>query len=410
MRAGARIDADFVFRILPKRPFVSWNPRHGVHRVARDEAIGAPYVVLQSETHVNWLTLDIDRPVDVAEFLDAVDLLGLPAPAFLVRNETGGKSAGRLHATWCLATPVQIGPSGRARPQAYFRRVRMALAAALGGDPGFTNLLTKNPLGSGTNEKPTRTYWTGGRAIDLREIGDRLDLSSHRAAVSGVGEIDTAGLGRNCGLFARLRARAYRRVDAFRASGDRSGFELDLAAAATGENAAFDRSLPPKEVDGIVRSVAKWTWLHYRGSRKGTDGPSGASGASVDGRRQAGARRLVARRGAFLTEVQRRARRGESLAIDDLSRATGIPRRTAQRYLRVFQAMRKTQKTSSNSYVNDMNSQDNVSAPRSFPSGSAPDFLAGPLAGSERNFEPSAGTDPPDRSNNSHSRSRKPSG
>lgn len=323
VRRGTAVDAGFVYRLLPVEPSVAHVLRHGSAPVPRAEAVDAPYINLNSETHVNWLTVDIDRATTVDELLDAIELLGLPYPAFAVRNEPG-KNEGRLHATWCLATPVQRGPRAAARPLAYFARIRRALGRALGADPGFTNTLVKNPLARGTNEKPTRTHWLGGRPVDLHEIADRLDLAEPARRRRA-----DRGRGRNSNVFSRASGHAYDIVAEFRRGAGRHAFETEMRAHCEMLNAGFARPMGLREVHGIARSIARWTWDNYRRPRAGT---------SADGRRRQGARRVVARRAGVLALAFERIRTGRTAEAASLAAETGVPLRTVQRYLRILRA------------------------------------------------------------------------
>lgn len=358
VRRGLPVDADSLFRLLPRRPTVAHELRDGCWQADRREACGAPYIVLNTATHVNWLTVDIDRETTIDALLDLVDELGLPLPAFLVQNGTPRDDRkpviGRMHVTWLLATPVQRGERGRSRPQAFARRILRALTRALGGDPGFTNTLVKNPLAGGTNAKPTRTAWIGGRAVDLFELADRLDLSDAPARRAA-----ERGLGRNVTLFDAARAYAYAIVDDMREMARKSAFAAAVQAHATGLNLETVRPLGPREVRTIVESVVDWTWLHYRGRRK-------KAGTTADGRRHAGKRRLVGRRDGVLALVLRKTRLGEAFTAETLASETGIPLRTVQRYMALFRRLLDRAA---------------APAPRILPSGSAGALLPG--AGAE---------------------------
>ena len=73
----------------------------------------------------------------------------------------------------------------------------------------------------------------------------------------------TLGAGRNCTVFDELRLIAYREVRAFKRTGSLDTFRSRLERVAIGINMQFPVALPPAEVRGITRSVAKWTWQHF---------------------------------------------------------------------------------------------------------------------------------------------------
>ncbi|MDW8186397.1 MAG: primase C-terminal domain-containing protein, partial [Anaerolineae bacterium] len=113
--------------------------------------------------------------------------------------------------------------------------------------------------------------------------------------------------------------------------------------------------LPPNEVGWTARSVARWTWTHYRGGRiyitPSTGNPDRShlsramreaipplsAQARQEAHRRGGATRGQARRAeaeAKLVEALRRLQaRGERVTASALAREAGVHRHTARRWL-----------------------------------------------------------------------------
>jgi hypothetical protein len=243
------------------------------------------------------------------------------------------------------------------------REVDALLRAYFGADPAYNGLLGRNPLAH-------PHLIGGGKLWDLPSLLEELrDLTPRRRALA---YLDTATYGRNCALFDRVRAFAYGVVAMYR--GKPNGFELFRQAVAH-EAHRLNRELfrdhpqgplPPNEVGWVVKSVAKWTFYHYRGTRiwpvSGTGRPDRSRlspaaralveplrGEEVEEARRRGRNASRPKRVANLEAVNRKRRgeaekalvealkrlqaRGEAITAKALAREAGVHPTTASRWL-----------------------------------------------------------------------------
>lgn len=132
--------------------------------------------------------------------------------------------------------------------------IQEALRQKLGGDPGYTGLMAKNPL---------HTHWRvivhPSAVYDLATLSEWVDLD-HRPAKPLKGE--EKGLGRNCALFDRLRHWAYRWIATYKdtASADEWGRAVFAQARKSND---FNTPLHESELRAIAKSTAKWCWNRF---------------------------------------------------------------------------------------------------------------------------------------------------
>lgn len=194
---------------------------------------------------INHLVFDIDRPGAVLAWDDA----NCPPPTWVAINPENEHA----HYGYSLASPVQFNPDSSRRPQRYLAAIEEALGTKLGADRGYAGNLTKNPLNA---------YWPtvcfSDMAYEMDGLASHLDLNStvldlRRTAPDW-------GLGRNCILFDRLRHIAYAERRKPQGWFSYEFFEDYLEGRAMCFNLDFLKPLGHREVHGIAKSVAKWTW------------------------------------------------------------------------------------------------------------------------------------------------------
>jgi hypothetical protein len=160
----------------------------------------------------------------------------------------------------------------------YLAAIENAYRVALGADPAYGGLLTKNPL-----SPHWRTCWGKYGVYGLHELADYVDLDRHKPK-RGV-NVEDSGLGRNVALFDHVRHYAYRNLRHF--IGTSSAFaywQRVVHGEAMSRNGDFPVPLPTAEVWHVAKSIANWTWTKFdvqasdqrwrerqskRGSRKG---------------------------------------------------------------------------------------------------------------------------------------------
>lgn len=196
---------------------------------------------------INYLVFDLDKPDSALAWEDE----NCPPPNIVTINPDNGH-AHYLHA---LSTPVHFNAKSSRKAQRYLRAIQEALGEKLGADPGYSGNLTKNPL---------NPHWPSfcfqDVAYDLDTLACHLDLD--HASMDLRRKVAPVGLGRNCTLFDGLRFFAYRerrRPEGWLAY---DFFRSVIEWRGLGLNMEFPTPLPTREVQGIAKSIAKWTWVN----------------------------------------------------------------------------------------------------------------------------------------------------
>jgi DNA-directed RNA polymerase specialized sigma24 family protein len=233
---------------LPRRPYCSDDLSTGLRIRSLKQALTKPYIQLNPPHLRVWMLFDVDRPG--AAF--AWEQANLPPPSWAAINRENAHA----HLSWGLATPVLVdGQNMRLEPLRYLCAVEAAFRARLDADPGFSGLITKNPL------HPMWLLLRGPRIdYELWQLADWVDLPRHLPKRKP----EEVGLGRNVTLFEWLRHYAYRQVRHYRT--DVRNFVLwqaHLNAKALERNGDFQYPLDSREVWYIVKSVSKWVWRRF---------------------------------------------------------------------------------------------------------------------------------------------------
>ena len=234
---------------LPYRPYCGNVLADGIAQRPRAVAVGFSHVQYNREAVKRYLLFDIDH----ADAYYAYGRAGLPAPNLAMVNPRNGHG----HYAYELAAPVTLYERSRLAPQGLLRIVERAYCDALQADVRYAAFLAKTAFHSDWETVAHREPY------DLRELAARVDLD---AAVRKVrrGEPEM-GVGRNCTIFDQLRKIAYSEVRRFNGNAALSDFHVRLTdiAIELNMNPEFVAPLHRKEVAGIARSVAKWTWRRF---------------------------------------------------------------------------------------------------------------------------------------------------
>ena len=344
---------------LPRYPYATDDPRQGMRPRRKERALEHVYIQVGRYPHAIFrIVLDLDEPT----WWDAMDRI---PPTLTIPNP---QAPWKAHIVYELDPPVWLSSpeahEGQGNPFALVREVDALLRAYFGADPAYNGLLGRNPL--------VHPHLIGGGKLwDLPSLLEELrDLTPRRRAQA---YLDTATYGRNCTLFDHVRAFAYGVVAMYR--GKPNGFELFRQAVAH-EAHRLNRELfrghpqgplPPNEVGWVVKSVAKWTFYRYRGTRvwpvSGTGRPDRSRlspaaralveplrGEEVEEARRRGRNASRPKRVANLEAANRKRRsraeeallealrrlqmRGERVTPTALAREAGVHRNTASRWLK----------------------------------------------------------------------------
>ena len=173
------------------------------HIVGRFDAETAwetfPKLELQPPHAFVAIVLDCDTPSDS----------GWPggkpsiAPSWLVVNTRPGtpeRRPGGLHAVYSIETPVARLNAAHTLPLAYLAHVADRLSHHLGADPGYTGLITRNPINPGPE---CFTHWGRMFPYTLSELDKRLPKGKPPSRRQ-------TGIGRNCDLFKSMVSEVFR--------------------------------------------------------------------------------------------------------------------------------------------------------------------------------------------------------
>ena len=131
--------------------------------------------------------------------------------------------------------------------------IEQGFISALNSDPNYVGLITKNP----TSQK-WHVFGVLNHAYELDELAEWVGVNQPYKSPKKASECSS--LGRNCYLFDKLRKWSYQAVRRHR-GGDYKTWHADVLSKAHEYN-EFSVPMVDSEVKAIVKSVAKWVWVH----------------------------------------------------------------------------------------------------------------------------------------------------
>lgn len=228
---------------LPKKPYHTDILGTKLRIADVQRAVAAKYIQHNGPTHCYWLVFDVDRPTAALDWSDR----NCPPPTFTVQNPSNGHA----HLFYALQLPVRTAPDGSGAALRYASAIENALRAKLDADPGYTGLISKNPL----NPWWRVAFWCD-HLYSLGDLDSWLDLDPYKDKRK---KLPDYGLGRNCTLFERLSKWAYRAIR--QGWPEYEQWQRAVLDRASGYN-DFDSPLPASEVRATAKSVARWTHKH----------------------------------------------------------------------------------------------------------------------------------------------------
>lgn len=319
-------------RILREAPYL---PRCSDDKTAtrvrpREYAIRYPYMQVNRPGFVSWLIFDLDH-TDAWRWEDA----GLPAPNLIVRNRKNGHS----HLYYAI-TPVCTTAAARGGPIAYMKAIYEAFAAKLSADPEYHS----GPVAKTPGHPWWLTHELHSTVYELGDLADYVDLVTTSPWSKGV-QLDDVAHSRHCTLFEHLRHYAYSIVGRERSSGTLASFTRLVDAYAHSKNQflhlGFAANLALSSVRATVKSVARWTWEHYTGSRRANRGVMqlDAELPLAERQKRAATRTHQERQSATEAKIRAACRllqaRGETLTQAAIGRVAGLARQTIAKYKHV---------------------------------------------------------------------------
>ncbi len=263
----SRLDSQFLHRLqnnIFSYPYAAYGKDEygdfGHARITPKEiALTMPVLQVNSHRCIRYLCFDVDRPDASTAWRDT----GLPPPNSISVNPRNGHA----HLVWELTEPVWLAKKGdhrakKALPEYFLNNLITAMGKALGADPSYNHVLTKNPLHSQWKTTfPAQTTYTMG------ELRQNLDLPrvKHSFLKTRIAkDTDESYKGPNCALFRELADKSY----------GLKGFydDYDLLHEHILENGielnnTLVNPMVNSEVRGIVRSIAKYIFYKMTGTR-----------------------------------------------------------------------------------------------------------------------------------------------
>ena len=246
---------------LPLWPLASDDLKHGIYRMARQEARGRRYIEANPKALSNLLVVDVDHPDAVMRALwDRKDWL----PNAVVENPENGHA----HAVWALQEPVTRTEYAHRKPLAFAAAVTEGLRRSVDGDAAYSGLMTKNPEHGSWN-----AHWITDELRTLSGLAGHLESVDLMPAPSWRRSRRQApvGLGRNCAIFETARVWAYREARQIRqrhehaTAQDSRDFYAAVLAHVHQLNAGFGEPLPANEARDIAASIHRWVTTRFYG-------------------------------------------------------------------------------------------------------------------------------------------------
>lgn len=247
---------------FPMRPFVSDELEHGTVIRPLDHAVRYRYVQYDPPSHTHLLVFDVDRSGAATAWRDAT----LPPPTWIATNPDNAHA----HLVYALRAPVCTSDAARQKPLAYLAAIEHAYTVALGADPGFSGVLTKNPVHEGQS---WLIEWVTPEPYDMRDLAQHVELLSPwdmqalQKARKTLADVKLSSLGRKMATFEHVRHWSYRAVSAYWDLGFDAWTEA-VRNAVSDVNENFNPALPESHQRAIAKSIAKWVWARFTPSSK----------------------------------------------------------------------------------------------------------------------------------------------
>lgn len=305
-RSSSSLQLNLFKDSLPSHGFATDDYSQGIRYCQVSEAVKRAIIQYNYKNSVKWLVYDIDASNAALQWEDR----DAPAPNIIAINKDNGHG----HYFYGLEVPVHNNPGSSEKALRYLAAVDIGLTAKLGADPGYSKLLSKNPIHDRWITLLPYSY-----SYTLDELADWVELENYQDRRR---RLDTVGYGRNCTLFERLRLWAYKaRREPFLSE---QMFHDAVRHRALVLNGEFETPLPHSEVRATAKSVAKWTWR--RMSREGFSAYQSARGKRSGEVRKA---KATERQRSVLQAIQE----CPDLTQADIAAMFDLHRTTVNRYL-----------------------------------------------------------------------------
>ena len=245
-------------KAVHQRPFCANEDNHILGRFDSEYAYANfPKLELNPPHAYAAIILDVDHPSDEGWPSGTP----APAPSWLIVNtrpRTATRRAGGIHCVYALEIPVARHDEAHTAPLSYLAHVADRLAHHLGADPGYTGLITRNPINPGPE---CYTHWGRMFPYTLGELDKVLPKSKPPSRRQ-------TDIGRNCDLFMSMVSEVFRPgwAGILGAQGWSEAW-LDHVRIQNVAMFASEDLLPDSECRSIAKSCHRYWILQYSASR-----------------------------------------------------------------------------------------------------------------------------------------------
>lgn len=225
--------------------------------MSRPDALEKLHIEANPQAISNLLVVDIDHD-------DSVLRAVWNRPGWLPNAVVENPHNGHAHAIWALKHAFPRTEYARRAPLAFAAAVTEGLRRSVGGDQGYSGLITKNPV-----HKAWEANWLTDHLYELDELREHLDAAGFMPPTSWTRtrRKKPIGLGRNCDIFESARVWAYREIRNHWGKPDRLHHAITTHVHAL--NAEYTEPLSYAEAKAIAESI--WRWIVTK-SRMWKDG------------------------------------------------------------------------------------------------------------------------------------------
>jgi hypothetical protein len=315
---------------LPVKPYCTDDLSAGLRILPLKDALGKAYIQHNHPGMVWVLAFDVDREiVDPNDWWPVWDRAGLPEPNLTTQTI----STGRGHLLYFLDAGVCTTTAARPKPMEFLAALERAYTVALGADPGYAKLVTKNPCCD-----RWLVWQIHAHPYTLGELAEHVDLTAYRR----LPEASAAyGTGRNVTLFNETRHWAYSAIRDYWAPGGLPRWNKAVLGHVEALNGQFQKPLPHSETKAIAKSISNWTWKKItpqglreliertHSSEKQRERGKRATNQAEAGRASGEARRAASEDLRATARLMRAAGHTQQAIADVL----GVPRQSIARWL-----------------------------------------------------------------------------
>ena len=244
----------FLQERIPHKPYCTDDLTAGIRPRSYAYAIKRRYIQVNPPHLRTFLMFDLDYAGAALAWED--NNLPMPAWAAINRENT------HAHIAYALSAPVLTADfGGRQAALRYLAAVEAAYRAKLGGDDGFSGLITKNPVHP--HWELLRGVPDAIRGYDLPYLADFVDLDRFKPYV-GRSNVEAVGLGRNCTVFNVVSRWAYGNVLECKRQGiTLAGWRKAVYERCASVNGDFPTPMLENEVKCIAKSIGNWVWTRF---------------------------------------------------------------------------------------------------------------------------------------------------